>query len=241
MGRIIAPGVTVLRSVGDAIGTPLRAAVVAYYKLENVNDSGPNGLHMTNVGTATFTSGKLGNALTLDGTSQYLNLADNDLLDLGSGVSMGVNFWFKKTDQTGFRVFVTKAPSGGGAWSGWAVASNSSNRLTVEVGNGTNVWTGYGSGDTPLGADTWMMATANLNKDTTTITTYINGVQDRTGSNAAVGGSYANNQPFRIGNGRFGVEYVNGQMDEVCIKAGIFTADEIAYLYNSGAGRSLYE
>lgn len=61
----------------DPIGDALRADVVAYYKGDSLNDSSGNGHHLTNNNSVTFTPGLLGNAFTFSAPStQYLSRAN---------------------------------------------------------------------------------------------------------------------------------------------------------------------
>ncbi len=50
-------------------------ALMAYYKMDNnVNDSSPNSYHATAMGSPVYTSGKIGQAIDLDGTEDYVTL-----------------------------------------------------------------------------------------------------------------------------------------------------------------------
>ena len=55
---------------------PTNTTPIALYQLDNLNDTCGSWSNATNVGGATFTSGKFGNALTLNGSSQWLELLD---------------------------------------------------------------------------------------------------------------------------------------------------------------------
>ena len=55
---------------------PSNTTPIALYELNDLTDTCGSWSNATNVGSATFTSGKFGNALTLNGSSQWLELLD---------------------------------------------------------------------------------------------------------------------------------------------------------------------
>ena len=57
-------------SLGQIPGGELRG----YYRLENVNDSGPNGLTLTNNNSVTFTAGRFGNGANYGTTGTNMGL-----------------------------------------------------------------------------------------------------------------------------------------------------------------------
>ena len=60
----------------NACNFPTFSSGVALYQLNDLTDTCGNWSNATNVGSATFTPGKFGDALTLNGSSQYLTLSD---------------------------------------------------------------------------------------------------------------------------------------------------------------------
>lgn len=75
------------------------ANLVAYYKLENVNDS-KNSFNLTNNNSVTFTAGKFNNAATFGNgsTNQSLTISNN----LGyTGGDVTITGWFKCTQEPG--------------------------------------------------------------------------------------------------------------------------------------------
>ena len=63
---------------GEALGTSLDTSIHRVYNGDNVNDTSGNAQNGTNVGGVTFTTGKVGNAFTFNG-SNYVTLPNNSL------------------------------------------------------------------------------------------------------------------------------------------------------------------
>jgi len=95
---------------GNILGR-LNDDMVAYWKAEDIEDS-INSHTLTNVGSATYTSGKHNNAFTLNGSSQYLNVASSGLLP-GTG-DFTYSFWVYPTVNATVIMFATDSASYGG-------------------------------------------------------------------------------------------------------------------------------
>jgi len=195
--------------------------LAAYYKFDaNSNDSSGNGLNGTNFNSPTYTSGKYDNALTLNGTSQYVSVADSALLE-GSSGNISVFGWINITDfaSDGNQHLASKFT----ASNGWRLVVRSFDIL-VTIG-GTNV--GRGSG-VPTG--TWTHI--GFTKTGTTCKIYQNGSQ--VGADATVGTTLANAEAMTIGRRNNGADgYVKGQIDDVSVWQRVLTPTEISDLYNS--------
>lgn len=78
-------------NLGEITGGGARA----YYRLENLNDTGPNGFNLTNNNVVTFGSGRFSNAADFgsSGTNKALTYA-GDILN-GAQTEYTFSFWFK--------------------------------------------------------------------------------------------------------------------------------------------------
>ena len=74
----------------DTLGTSLDTSIYRVYNGDNVNDTSGNAQNGTNVGSVTFTTGKVGNAFTFNG-SNYVKLPNSSLNSLTGDFS--VSFW----------------------------------------------------------------------------------------------------------------------------------------------------
>ena len=80
-------------SLGEIPGGNLRG----YYRLEDVNDTGPNGYTLTNNNSVTFGVGKFANAADFgsSGTNKGLRLEGSNITSTGNPSNLLVSFWFK--------------------------------------------------------------------------------------------------------------------------------------------------
>lgn len=131
-------------------------------------DSSGNGNDGTFVGEPTWTNGKFGKALELDGESDYVRIGDTDGFSGGAGKQLTVAVCFKHDDPT------EKAPAGeqyNGIVSKYLDASNKDwgllfrfSKVTFGYESGANDWessTGITSGI--LNTGTWYYAAFTLN------------------------------------------------------------------------------
>lgn len=76
----------------------------SYYKLENVNDSGPNGYTLTNNGTVTFSAGKFNNGADFGTANSSKYLTNTDLQGLGAESTRTLMCWAKNLAAPGNNV-----------------------------------------------------------------------------------------------------------------------------------------
>lgn len=101
------------------------ATPVAFWELDNENDSTANAYHLTNNGTVTFGTGKVGNAATTGGSKYLSRVSNADLRSGGSSQSMTFAFWayaldlsangciFAKGDGSSLEYMAQYTPGGG--------------------------------------------------------------------------------------------------------------------------------
>ena len=75
-----------------------------HMKMEDNTDEGTGANAVSNIGTPTYTSGKLNNALTLDGSTDALNL-DALAADIASDTVGTFSFWVKPDDGQFYKTF----------------------------------------------------------------------------------------------------------------------------------------
>lgn len=196
----------------------------AYYKFNlDATDSSVNGLHGTEVSSPTYSAGKFGDAISLNGTSQYVTVPDNGFLEGLNGI-ITVLGWIKITDFASEGLQYLASKRGGGGSSGWSIGVSSTDlylslaltNLTIPITITNGAWTHIGF--------TYENANANAK-------VYKDGIQIldmyALGTNPLV-----NTSNMFIGRKNDAVEgYVKGSIDELSIWQRILTADEIATLY----------
>jgi hypothetical protein len=202
---------------------PSNTTPIALYQLDNVNETCGTWSNATNVGSATFTSGKFGDALTVNGSSQYLTLSDawtynNDfscsvwvyISSLTGSYPSPIGFnssgsydWSIELDLTGTPIINFVMPSAG---------------PTIRVGTTTT-----------LVINTWYHIACTASS-TGGKKIYLNGIQEDSDADTGNIINYrtANN---RIGSSSTGNDW-NGKIDQLRLYNGVLTATQVSELYN---------
>ncbi len=178
---------------------------------------------------ASWTTGRIGAAVNMDGTNDYIALPQIDL----TGSAMTLSAWVKNSSfPTGVEQrFIAKAVDSTAARTFWMLGqtNNGQNRLMFRLRTNESTTTLIASsGNLPL--NTWYHAAATY--DGTTIRLYLNGAQvgwvSETGSLPASG-----NVAVHIGRSPEGSNYLRGSIDDVRVYSSALTVAEIAALVGS--------
>jgi hypothetical protein len=198
----------------------VQGLVAAYGFNEGAGVQTADASGLNNVGTlggATWTpAGKYGAALSFNGSSSWVTIADAASLHLTTG--MTIEAWINPASSTGWRSVVLKERSGGLAYA--LYGENNANRpagyLTLSGDKSVN-------GNAALPLNTWTHVAVTY--DGATLRVFINGAQ--AGSTAATGSIAASTGALRIGGNAVWGEYFNGLLDEVRIYNRALSAAEI--------------
>lgn len=178
-----------------------------------------------NTGTvhgATWTNGKINGGLSFDGINDYVEVADDDTLDISNEIT--IMAWVKPSRMGDYESFVHKddayvlqfAPGTDGYLRGalWLPSLTMLDDTTTQLS--TNVW--------------YHVA---LTYDGSQMRLYVNGSE--VANRAATGGITTNDNPLYIGYNPRGVTYwFNGVMDEVKVYDHALTLEEIQQEYQKG-------
>jgi hypothetical protein len=208
--------------------------LLAYYKLEDVNDSSGNGYTLVNNGTTPFVSGKYSNCASFSSASgQYLIKTSNIGL---AGGNCTVSEWVYLTDApaTNTYRFITEQADGGTNVSYSLSYQDSGGTKYVNalrVKHGVAVQGAAIARTLPL--TTWIHMC--MTYDGTNVKYYENG--QYVGSAAASGnGTTGATSAVNIGRAlSYGTttQYWNGRVDETIIESRAWTAEEVAAYYDS--------
>jgi len=219
----------------DTLGTSLDTSIYRVYNGDNVNDSSGNAQNGTNVGSVTFTTGKVGNAFTFNG-SNYISLPNNSLNDLTGDFS--ISCWVKIGSSSGSKMIIgnlTEATPGG-ARQGFRFEINGTfAHLELSDASGT---TTLSAGGTPLTVGVWYHVVLTR-KGSTRTTIYVNSCSSVTNADTR-NPSLLPTMYTTIGANRYGTSsfsaYFNGSIDAVTVWNKELTIDEVTSLYNGGLG-----
>lgn len=184
--------------------------LVSYFNFDdNLKDQKSNTPDGTNSGSATFTAGKAGKAITLNGIDQKITFARKSFK---SGNNISVACWFKTADVGGLKFFLMCSDFAnftGSSFAGMAISLPSTN-----------------SAKGAYSASTWTHLVGTY--DGTNIKTYINGVLAETKNHPGTISDL--NRDLVIGN--FLSEYWVGSIDDLFIYNKTVTQAEVTQLYN---------
>ena len=194
----------------------------------SIKDSSFSGKTITANGNArTAGGGKIGNAMSFDGTSDYFELADNDDWDFTAGNAKGsIDFWFYANDLLNSRLVGQNNSGADGNWSIYINSSDNDGDLGLSIAGGAVL--GSATGIIKIGK--WYHVAAVKDGSTTTI--YLNSAPLASGT-----GTYWNNATtfLRIGGRAVAEGDFNGLLDELrIIKGTALTADQIRQAYEYG-------
>ncbi len=199
----------------------------AYWKFENDTlDYTGNANNGTLYGNSTFTNesvGLVGRSLDLDGSGDYMRVADSATLDISGNIS--VSAWVLLDEQTSdFRTIVRK----GGAY---VLEKNNNNlpRFTI--------WSGGSStpvvlGTTTMQVDRWYHIVGTY--DGSYLRIYVNGVLE--GTTARSGAISTNNNDLYVGSQNSTAQFINAKLDDILIYNRALNQQDIR---SAGAGWDL--
>ena len=169
-------------------------------------DRSGNGRTGTITGAAWTAAGRFGSALSFNGTSDWVTVADANALDLTTGMTLEA--WVNPAVLSGWRTVIMKERTGGIAYSLYGHDNAPRPAVTVTL-TGTVEQSTPGVAQLAIGTWTHLAATY----DGATLRLYVNGAQ--VNSRAVTGAMLTSTSPLRIGgNGVWG-EFFQGLIDEV--------------------------
>jgi hypothetical protein len=210
---------TVTVTVSNTTQTPT-GLVAAYGFNEGSGVQVADGSGQGNGGTissATWTaSGRFGAALSFNGTSSWVTVADAASLDLTTG--MTIEAWVNPAAGTGWRAVVLKETPGGLAYALYSANNASRPAGYVHINGDIGL-----NGTAAIALNTWTHVA--LTYDGATMRMFVNGAQ--VSSRAQTGSIVVAPGALRIGGDSVWGEYFKGLIDEVRIYNRALTATEI--------------
>ena len=225
-------------------GGTLTTSLLAYYKLEDANDFYSTN-NLTSAGNAAFVTGKVNNALELDGTNDYLD--GGDIFDFSRTSPFSFACWIEPDVTDSSRIIVSKKDfDGDGEGYVWYCISGGKLRLIL---------------DGPLAVQRILVQTTNA---VLSDNTYAHVVLTYSGSSTAAGFKmYVNGSSvaltvstdtlitadttnaisFNVGSANDGAPTADfdGEIDELGVWSKELTSTEVTDLYNAGAGQTMTE
>ena len=179
---------------------------------------------------ATRAIGKVGQALSFDGSDDYVNVGDPTALRLTSAGTASA--WIYPTayaPASGWRVILNKGNWGGGLNYYSIYFQNSCSCVRFDTGSASATF-GISVSQTYVPLNTWSNVTITFDGSNTRA--YVNGV-DR-GSASMTGNPDTSGSNFYIGSPSGGASFFQGKIDETRVYSRALSADEVKQLYNAG-------
>jgi uncharacterized repeat protein (TIGR01451 family) len=214
--------------------TAIPSGAVAWYRAENngVDSIGPN--FATANGSATYTTGEVGQAFSLNGTTAYVSAPDNTSLHLTSALT--IEGWFFLTGGSGVRTIVAKT-----------VGASFSNSFVVYIAANGAIAAGYGDTGSIDAFSTSTFPTTSAwhhfayTYDGTTQQLWLDGAS--AGSAAATPAIGYDTHPLVIGadiDNESLTGFFPGRIDEVTIYNRVLSSTEVQTVYGSGTFGKCY-
>jgi Concanavalin A-like lectin/glucanases superfamily/Bacterial Ig domain/PKD domain/Glucose / Sorbosone dehydrogenase len=177
-----------------------------------------NGNTGTITGAAWSTAGKNGGALSFDGTSDWVTIADAVALDLTTGMTLEA--WVNPQRlQSNWRLVAVKEGTGVLAYALYANSDTKRPRGAVRAGGAESDVRGPAA----LGQNVWTHVAVTY--DGTTLRLFVNGAEVTT--TAVTGAIATTTGPFRIGGSSIRSEFYKGLIDDLRLYDRALTAAEI--------------
>jgi hypothetical protein len=172
-----------------------------------VTDASGNGHTGTIFQAAWTTSGRYGSALTFDGVNDWVTVADSNLLDLTTGMTLSA--WVHPTGLSGWRMVIMKERVGDEVYT--LNANTGQNRPQIAIVGSSGIRTVNGTTQLPL--NTWTHLAGTY--DGATLRLYVNGNQ--MASQVVTGAMLTSTGALRVGGNSIWGEFFQGRIDEVRI------------------------
>ena len=224
-------------------GLGLQTNLTGFWSLEDTSwtDDTGNGTTLTGTGSPTSVSGLVGNAVSLDGSTQYLSAASNTNIEAGTGdfsVQAWVNLDVVKVSS--LAIFSkTNNAAGVGEW-GLGVGTTSSNVWRFACINTSLTQfnaSAAASGDGLAATGSWFHLVGTFTASTGAMALYVNGSAN--GTETLTGTLNAGAAVLNVGRLPPTTVLQDGLIDQCGFwKGRVLSADDVTALYNGGAGLS---
>lgn len=173
------------------------------------------------------TAGKLGQRLEFDGQNDYVVVSHSSVFDFGATDNFSFAFWTSTTELVSNTYHITKGD--GGLGPGYDFGNGGSGTEDCSLRDGSFHYRSFGN--IVIADGSWHHIVCVIDRDAQTITLYVDGAKDITGSLATAGSPAVTNSLWFA---RRNENRLQGKLDDVRIYNRALSADEIKRLYNLG-------
>jgi len=217
--------------------TPSRTGLVGHWNMDSndingttVLDRSGNNKNGTISSTPTTATGKIGQSLNFNGSSQVLSIDDSTLYNFTATTPFTISAWVKPTAT--ITTFSHIAGRMAGSINRYSIHIDSSSRFSSLVGGTTGGGYTVSTNIPPVGEWTLLTMTYDGSSNLNGVTNYLNGVSVKVGSSSVISGELYS-EAFTIGRDTTTAYPFNGSIDDVRIYNYALSAQEVSELYNS--------
>jgi Concanavalin A-like lectin/glucanases superfamily len=214
---------------------------IGYFSLDEgtgvaAYDDSTNNNHLSLANGATWTTGKIGNALNFDGANDYAEVTSGGSAPTSYDAIVGskrtISAWFKASAPASTRTFLWKE----GSCLGWSFTLSATGVVTFKLGTGNSGCTGtvnktMASG-TGFANNAWHHVAAVIDRPAGSITLFVDGSQVATDATVSTTLG-ASGGAFRIGTDGTNATPFPGQVDNVFVYDKALTAKQVTAAYTT--------
>ena len=228
-------------SAGKVAPAPFLGDFVSWWKAEGDGEDSADGNNGTLQNGVTFVPGRAGQAFSLDGVDDYVNVPNAPNLNVGTGVDFSVEGWVKLNGtQPNFAGVLAKMEDGTVGHKGFQLILFE-NKLAAEFFN-TSGFLGSGNGligTTDLADDRWHHVVLAVTRSSSNVKLYVDGAVEADVNHPAVSGDLSNGFSLIIGAERTLVAFFKGSLDELTLYNRALSSSEIQGIIAAGpAGKT---
>ncbi len=218
---------------------PIVASTESVWHFRGNLTDGNGAYNLSSVGALTYTTGRTEEGITsvkLDGTNGA-KITAVDASDFNPGTESFTIEAYIKTTAAAILPIVSKASFAAGIYYGFRFDIRDTNVLRCYLGDNTGT-TVTQNGTKVINDGLWHYVAMVVNRSTSKLYTYVDGVVDLNGGNiSTIAGSIAGSVDLGIGYTGYGA--FRGSIDEVCFTKKAFSSTEILSRYTGNPPRNL--
>lgn len=215
---------SILATALFVMGVQLNAQVSVWHFDGNA-DAAPTTYNATAVGSPTYTAGKVGNALTLNGTTQYATAPFVVNPTSAFTATAWVKYTGLRTTPLAYGPTILQQGDVSGTGRGWLILDKNTLKIGAYLQNTST------NGTTVVQNNTWYMASITYSgSGTKQLKVYVNGVLETTATitpESSVGSMFIGSHKTA------GTNLWTGSIDEMAIYNTELTASELLAIYNN--------